>query len=708
MKSVAIIAALLMAFSPSLASGEMEASAEVVDADFLDEFAFLEDAGMVESAALHRQEIGMSPSAITVITREDIEASGATTITDLLRIVPGMDVITASPSYSGTSSRMYWTSENFYILVLIDGREANVELMGQAPWGLQPISLDDIERIEVLKGPSSSLYGANAVCGVITITTRIIPEETSAFVRLAGGEVGVLEMYARAGTQIGDWGFSVSAGADLVNSFQFPRSTDKQVLKARAIVEYRLSENQRFRMDASFAEGTGMVSGSVSRMEMDYGLRAVRLSYESPDLQGQIYWSQTPVSWTMTNPLEFGGIRLATFTPTTIDGHTVVTNAQWTLPEFYKPLLFIVGGGGRMSWIGSDQLLASTYDEITSPDYHKTGLSHWVSRAGAFVHSEYTPFDWMTITGSLRFDYNTETDPFLSPRLAAVVKPAEGQFVRASVARAFRKPSFVENQLHMQAEFPDESPITGPAREAFQEFMSRSIGNPNLGNEVFLSFDVGYLGKFLDDRLSIALDLYLNQQSNTIEVDAKIVPNQQGLPDLDLTTLKHIHGKRNVNIVGSEVTLRYSPSKAVALMASWTHREVFSQDDWKYEDKSPKNLITVGGRFKTESGLVGSLYFFSRSKFPDRYVDNPAGMLEPSLSIDLDNSILILGKLGWRWKAAADLEFEAGVKLFLPFSPFSGDLFSYYEQAGGVTPLGTVYGGEALRRMVTGYLQGSF
>jgi TonB-dependent SusC/RagA subfamily outer membrane receptor len=580
--------------------------------------------------------------------------------------------------------------------------------MGQAPWGLQPISLDDIERIEVLKGPSSSLYGANAVCGVITITTRIIPEETSAFVRLAGGEVGVLEMYARAGTRIGDWGFSVSAGADLVNSFQFPRSTDKQLFKARAIVEYRLSENQRFRMDASLAEGTGMVSGSVSRMEMDFGLRAVRLSYQSPDLQGQIYWSQTPVSFTMSNPLELNGIRLATFAPITIDGHTVVTNAQWTLPEFYEPLLFIVGGGGRVSWLGSDQLLEDTYDDITSADYHQTGVSHWVSRLGVFVHTEYTPFDWVTITGSLRFDYNTETDPFLSPRLAAVVKPAKGQFVRASVARAFRKPSFIENHIHMKAEFPDESPITGGDRENFQEFMSRSIGNTSLGNEVFLAFDVGYLGKFLDDRLSIALDLYLNQQTNTVEMDANIVTNEQGLPDLDLTTLMHIHGKRDVNIVGSELTLRYSPVKSVMLMASWTHREVFSQDDWKYEDKSPKNLITLGGRFKTESGLVGSLYFFSRSEFPDRYVDNPAGMLEPSLTIYLDNAILILGKLGWRWKATEGVEFEAGAKLFLPFSPFSGNLFRYNEQAGGLTPQGVVYGGEELRRMVTGYLQGSF
>jgi outer membrane receptor protein involved in Fe transport len=543
---------------------------------------------------------------------------------------------------------------------------------------------------------------------VITITTRVVPEETSAFIRLAGGEVGVLEMYARAGTRIGNWGFSISGGADLVSSFQNPRSTDKELFKAQAIVEYRLSETQRFRLDAAIADGVGMVSGSVSRMNMDFGLRAVRLSYQSQDLQGQLYWNQIPISWNMATPLEFSGIRLATFAPATVDGHTVVSNAQWTLPEFYEPLLFIVGGGGRISWLGSDQLLDESYDDITSPDYRQPGISHWESRLGVFVHTEYSPFDWVTITGSLRFDYNSVTDPFLSPRLAAVVQPAKGQYIRASVARAFRKPAFVENKIHLMAKFPDESPITGPARENFQEFMSRSIGNPNLGNEVFLSFDVGYLGKFLDDKLSVALDLYLNQQSNTIEMDADIVVGDQGLPDLNETTLMHIHGKRNVNIIGSELTLSYTPTKAVFLTASWSHREVFSQVDWKYEAKSPKNLITLGGRFKTEMGLVGSLFFFSRSEFPDQYVDNPSGLLEPSITIYLDNFFIIMAKLGWRWRTTGGLELEAGAKLFTPFSPFSGPLFRFYEQGGGITPTGVVYGGEELRRMVTGYLQGSF
>jgi outer membrane receptor for ferrienterochelin and colicin len=160
------------------------------EGEIIDEFALLQEEAMVESAARHKQEIGMSPAAISVITRDDIEASGAETITDLLRMVPGVDVVMSNQFQTSLSARLDWNDENFYFLVLIDGREANLELLGQTPMEAQPVSLEDIERIEVIRGPASSLYGANALAGVISITTRAISKETSGWVRLAGGEVG--------------------------------------------------------------------------------------------------------------------------------------------------------------------------------------------------------------------------------------------------------------------------------------------------------------------------------------------------------------------------------------------------------------------------------------------------------------------------------------------------------------------------------------
>ena len=680
------------------------------EGEIIDEFALLQEEAMVESASRHRQEIGMSPAAITVITRDDIEASGAETITDIIRLVPGVDVVISSQFQTSISTRLDWNDENFYFLVLIDGREANLELLGQTPMEAQPISLEDIERIEVIRGPASSLYGANALAGVISITTRAISKETSGWARLAGGELGRVFAGARASTRLGDWGVSLSGGADVVGEFDNHRELGREVYKLRAVAEYRWSEKRKLLIDAGYSRGEGMMSASVGMMHAVTQIRVLRLAYRSEDIRAHLYWNQLPATVTMDAPLDFAGIRLAKFIPMEIDAHTIDLEAQWTLPEFYEPLMIIVGGTGRVSYLSSDQLLdAETYSDITSPDYHKPGIRHWQGRVAAFLHAEYAPVDWATVTGDLRFDYNTVSGDFISPRLAAILTPASGHFLRAGVTRAFRKPSFMESHAHLNVEFPADSPITGASRDGFREFMTRGLGNPDLENEELLSLEAGYLGEFLDKRLRVSLDIYYNFFSNVIGIDERITTTAEGLPDIDNSTfLFNNEGENDKKILGAELAVRYSPSGNLSLLASWTHREVLVEGRQADASRSPKNLITLGARFKTDSGLVGSLYAFSRSEFTAGGVPNPAGMLEKSKQADMNNVLLVLGKIGWRVSPQPGLTIETGLKLFLPVSPFESPWFRYNEVGGFTTPMGVLYGGDLLRRMVTAYLQGSF
>ncbi|MFC1654583.1 TonB-dependent receptor plug domain-containing protein [Myxococcota bacterium] len=683
---------------------------EISDFEELDLESLLDT---VYSAAKHQQEIGESPSGITVISREDIEASGANTMADLLRLVPGMDVVVSSAFFTSVTSRLNWNTENQYYLVLVDGREANVELLGRPFWELEPISLEDIERIEVIRGPGSALYGANAVAGVISITTRGVPKKTSARVSMHAGEIGVTILGAKASTRIGPWGFSVNGGADLMGSFSDPSTSEKRVWKFRTFVEYRLSNTRRFLLDLGISEATGVLPTASGMVDGTMGFRTLRLAYEGEDLQGQLYWFQLPTSVKMTAPLALGGVTLAKFLPAETDGHTVDGQVQWTLPAFWEPVLVIVGGGARVTWVGSDDLLdAETYADISSPDYHESGISHWESRVGGFVHTEFKPADFVTITGDLRFDYNSETEEFLSFRLASVFKPAAGQYIRLGVARAFRKPSFLEMGTHAMVDFPADSPITGPEQERFLEFMTRVIGNSNLTNERLLSIEAGYLGQFLDRRLSVSLDLYCNIHTNRTYLYPNLILDMNGLPDLDLSTFMMENRGTDLRVIGSELSVTFRLSRHISLLASWTHREVFRHDDKfvpeKQEDNTPKNLITVGGRFRTNWGLIGSLYIFSRSKFTDWGVENPEGILEPRQKMRLPNVFLLLGKIGWKWAPLEGLELETGLKLFLPVSPSSGYLFGYHEKGGGTTIRGVKYGGDELLRIVTGYLQGSF
>ena len=685
------------------------AAEELEDFDDFDELFLGKLLDVVFSPARHEQEIGMSPSAITLISREDIEASGATSVPDLLRMVPGMDVSIASLMHKAISSRMYWTDENNTYLVLIDGRDANIELLGETLWAFEPLLIEDIERIEIIRGASSSLYGANSFSGVVSITTRALPEKTSGWVRVSGGEVGMLGAAGRASTRLGSWRFSLGGGAEMSSTFTDLRGTSNRMLKFRALAEYNWSGSQRVLADVTLSDGTGYIRNpTVGNFGVDGGVRAVRLAYQSDDLRGHLYWTHWPAAFSLNAPFEYGGITLAKLQPVEISPHTIDGEAQWTLPRFWDPLLLIIGGGGRFSWVSSDEMLdVETFSDITHPDFHQPGFDYWEARAGAFVHAEFSPSDWLTVTGGLRLDYNTETREFLSPRLATVFKAAEGHFLRLGVARAFRKPAAKETRAHFLVDFPDDSPITGADRDLFLEFMTRVLGNADLENVGLWSFEAGYLGRFIDDRLSVSLNLYFNRLTNDTSMVPNILAGGQGLPDLENSSYMYQNQEGSIDILGSEISVRFHVSRFVSLLASWAYREVF-HDDGESRVQSPRNLITLGGRFRTDSGLIGSLYLFSRSEFWDTGVENPAGLMEPPLSQHMDNVFLAMGRLGWRWSVAGGVNLEAGVKLFLPVSPFSAPHFRFHEKGGGISVTGMNYGGVELRRTVTGYLLGSF
>ena len=669
-----------------------------------DEFAFLQEAETVELAARHSQAIGMSPSAITVITREDIEASGATTVADLMRMVPGMDVVIASRMQPAITSRLYWTYEGNHYLVMVDGRDAMLEILGIVMWEVQPIFLEDIERIEIIRGPGSALYGANAVGGVVNITTRGVAEEPRAWVELLGGEAGTLSAEAGASTRLGDWGFSIGAGAWYAATFHDLHENSGDGFKIRALVERRFSENRRLQLDAGVGRIHGIWPSTMGPFLGGQVQSTVRLAYQSESLRGHLYWTWVPTWADFGEPLSYSGIALAEFPHLEMDGHVLDADVQWTLPGFWEPLMLITGANARGTWTGSDQYLdAETFGDPTSPKYHEPGAEFWEGRAGAFAHAELSAAEFLTVTGGLRFDYNTTTGVFLSPRLAAVFMPVEDQFIRLGAARAFRKPSLMETHVHFKVEFPDTSPITGNARNAFQEFMTRMAGNLDLVNEKLSSFELGYHGRFLDGRLLLSLDLYYNIYSDTSEIVSRITPDQQGLPDLENSSVVWEVVDEPYNIVGAELTARFSLTKNVLLQAAWSFREVLESP--KY---SPKNHIMLGGRFRTDWGLLGSLYAFSRSGFLDWGINNPEGLLEPLLRIEHQPVALVLARLGWAGKLASGREIELGARLFLPVSPFREPHFNYFERGGGFTAFGEHYGGDLLGRMLTLYLRGEF
>ena len=148
----------------------------------------------VTSVSKTATPLSTAPAAIYVITREDVMRSGATSIPEVLRLAPNLQVVQISASnytitargFSGNSSDQNFSDK---LLVLIDGRSVYSPLYSGVYWDSQDVALADIERIEVISGPGATLWGANAVNGVINIITRSAADAQGGDVAVGGGNL---------------------------------------------------------------------------------------------------------------------------------------------------------------------------------------------------------------------------------------------------------------------------------------------------------------------------------------------------------------------------------------------------------------------------------------------------------------------------------------------------------------------------------------
>ena len=167
----------------------------------------------VTSASKKEQKISRVPAAIFVITQEDIRRSGAIDIPDVLRMVPGLEVAQINPSTWAISARGFNSQYSNKLLVLIDGRTVYTPLFSGVYWDAQDVALDSIERIEVIRGPGATVWGANAVNGVISIITKTARETQSGVATAEGGTLIHGAGMVRYGGKIGARG-SYRAFAD--------------------------------------------------------------------------------------------------------------------------------------------------------------------------------------------------------------------------------------------------------------------------------------------------------------------------------------------------------------------------------------------------------------------------------------------------------------------------------------------------------------
>ena len=184
------------------------------EAQLSDELELMKEEETVSIASRYDQPISQAPSNVYVVTDEDIRQSGATDLPTVLRRIPGLEVMQVTGADFNVSMRGDNQLVANKLLVMVDGRSIYVDTQGQVYWKAIPVTLPEIKRIEVLRGPASVLYGFNAFDGIINIITKSAAEMRGTTLQFGGGAYGTISSAAIHAGTAGRFGYRLSVGHD--------------------------------------------------------------------------------------------------------------------------------------------------------------------------------------------------------------------------------------------------------------------------------------------------------------------------------------------------------------------------------------------------------------------------------------------------------------------------------------------------------------
>jgi len=686
-----VTATCLLIARPTLGAPE-------ADDGLSDEFALLQDdldSDEVESSSKHRQSIFWSPSAITVFTREDIIASGATTLVDLLRRVPGFDIYEVKPFFPLVGARALTDDSTNLVLLIVDGREALIELIGFPIWAALSFDLLEVERVEVLRGPGSTLYGSNALAGVVSITTMSEEEKVSSDILVSGGEDGGLRLFGmvRGGADLGEG--RLSYGVSLGKEEQFS-SSDRQTAGLR--VFYRSHGRVRYRtgeqLDLSLHYGVVSAEGMMQMYFGDLHCTDVTTFFVMGQakthftdwmrFKAQLYYSHYSAEFHVRNPIYSYGVWVADVPDFHANTPTVDGQLQLDM-QALEELLIILGANIRYSHLSAESLLPRELSEL---------------RGAALAHLQWTPWKTLQLTAGLRVDLNSETEAAISPRTVVVYRPWQSQSFRLGYSLAFRKPSFVEGRMHFD--------ITSynPAFPEVVDKLAEQFGNEELGNEKVHSIEFGWRGWFFEDSLRMSLDLFYNFYRDIITFKA-VLPYEFGFPDIESSTFQFVAEGTGANAFGGEMEVAWHVSREWSFWLNVGLRSVTAQDSGQELIGEPRLRINAGGRFDSQSGVLIDLALHYVSAYERNLIIPDEPFADP-IQTTLGNTAIMIGRLAYRIQAGDRLGLETGFTLRVPLGAEFREHPGLKASAGRLANWQSDFGGQMIMRRVSLYFRAKF
>ena len=482
---------------------------------------------VVVSASRTEQQLVNAPAAVSVISGETIRNSPATNVGDLLRAVPGVNVSQISARDVNITTRGATSTLSTSQLALVDGRSIYLDFFGMVMWDLVPANPQDIKQIEVIRGPASAVWGANAMSGVVNVITRT-PREMAAgranaltiglgtFDRSSQGverDAGSLFYVngVHAGAPSGKWSYKVSAAyftqdplprpvGTIPNAFNTPypvyENTGASQPKFDTRVDYDPASGGKFSFAGGVAGTEGVIHSGIGPFDISQGSRLGYFTGRYERGRGRVAFFTNLLNGDAVNLLSRGSN--GQFLPLTFDTQTFDVEASDALTLANR---HVVSFGGNYRHNRFDISIAPAGDNR--------------NEGGGYIQDEMfltDHFRW--VVGGRLDKFSSIDNAVFSPRTSLLIKPDASQTVRLSFNRAFRAPSFINNNIDTtvlnQANLTAISPVLGNF-----VFPVRALGNADLKQETMDAFEIGYTG-VVHRRATVTAAVYWNRIENAI------------------------------------------------------------------------------------------------------------------------------------------------------------------------------------------------
>ncbi|MBN1590932.1 MAG: TonB-dependent receptor [Pirellulales bacterium] len=595
----------------------------------------------VSSVSKQHGTVGRSPAAIFVITSEMIRRSGSTCVPELLRMAPGVNVSKVSSHSWAIGTRGDRSRFNKMMLVLIDGRSIYSPTFGGVYWDMQDLLLDDIERIEVIRGPGGTIWGANAVDGVINIITKKASDTQGVYVAAGGGNYDLLVDGARVGGSNGKgltwrlWGKHAERGPGWLpgtglayddwrvahSGFRVDWSDPCKVNALTALGTYCAGvegENGNWpvpippRYSQEVLEDIGFAAENVL-------LRWEHAIDDESDWCFQTYYDRTfREQW--------------------------AGKMMWTTMDFDFQHRFPLGQRHKVIW-GLNHRQIHNYSADSNFYLHFTPEQITYNVFSGFIQDEIELAEdrWYLTVGT-KLERNNFSGFEVQPSIRLLWTPDERHSVWGAISRAVSSPALYEETGTLNF---------GPSNVPVWPTFVRLNGTSDFKSEKLLAYEIGYRAQ-VTDRFSWDIATYYNVYSDLHGYDLS--------PPFVEDTYVVLEADWNNNVGGQ--------GYGVELSASWNltdnwrlwgfynyqhlHWDVTPEEAMLYSDGViPLNQV----RLQSSWNLPNACEFDAVL----RYVDNLVGLDVPSyLTMDL--------RLGW--KPSENIEFAiVGQNLFDPHFP---------------------------------------